>query len=139
MHGLGGFVAKFFSLEDAVEHYLSPGLTVALEGFTHLIPHAAAHEIIRRAKAKSIDDLTLIRMTPDVIYDQMIGMGIVKKVVFSYAGNPGVGLLRRFRDAVENQWPRSIETEEHSHAAMACAWDAGAAGCTFAVFRGYVG
>ncbi|TIX32560.1 MAG: CoA transferase subunit A, partial [Mesorhizobium sp.] len=99
------------------------------------IPHAAAHEAIRQRRM----DLTLIRMTPDIIYDQMIGMGMAKKVIFSYAGNPGVGLLRRMRDAIENGWPRSIETLEHSHAAMANAYEAGAAGLPCAVFRGYVG
>jgi glutaconate CoA-transferase subunit A len=88
---------------------------------------------------QGIMDLTLIRMTPDIIYDQMIGMGLVKKVIFSYAGNPGVGLLRRMRDAIENSWPRPIETEEHSHAAMANAYEAGAAGLPCAVFRGYRG
>ena len=78
-------------------------------------------------------------MTPDLVYDQMIGMGMAKKVVFSYAGNPGVGLLRRMRDAVENGWPRPLEIEEHSHAAMANAYEAGAAGLPCAIFRGYRG
>jgi len=108
---------------------------VALEGFTHLIPHAAGHEIIRQGRK----DLTLIRMTPDLIYDQLIGMGCVKKLVFSWGGNPGVGALHRLRDAVEKGWPRSLEIEEHSHAAMANAYEAGAAGLPFAVFRGYLG
>src|SRR5918994_2186305 len=128
-------MAKFQSLQEAVAENLRDGDTVAFEGFTHLIPHAAAHEVIRQG----IKDLTLIRMTPDIIYDQLIGMGLVKKVVFSYAGNPGVGLLRRMRDAIENGWPRAIETEEHSHAAMANAYEAGAAGLPCAVFRGYRG
>lgn len=128
-------MAKFQSLKEAVTENLRDGDTVAFEGFTHLIPHAAAHEVIRQG----IKDLTLIRMTPDIIYDQMIGMGLVKKVIFSYAGNPGVGLLRRMRDAIENGWPRAIETEEHSHAAMANAYEAGAAGLPCAVFRGYRG
>jgi glutaconate CoA-transferase, subunit A len=128
-------MAKFQSLQEAVADNLRDGDTVAFEGFTHLIPHAAAHEVIRQG----IKDLTLIRMTPDIIYDQMIGMGLVKKVIFSYAGNPGVGLLRRMRDAIENGWPRAIETEEHSHAAMANAYEAGAAGLPCAVFRGYRG
>ncbi len=128
-------MAKFQSLRDAVRDNLKDGDTVAFEGFTHLIPHAAAHEAIRQG----FRDLTLIRMTPDIIYDQMIGMGLVKKVIFSYAGNPGVGLLRRMRDAIENGWPRSIETVEHSHAAMANAYEAGAAGLPCAVFRGYRG
>ncbi|KFG70883.1 CoA-transferase [Microvirga sp. BSC39] len=128
-------MAKFQSLKEAVTENLRDGDTVAFEGFTHLIPHAAAHEVIRQG----IKDLTLIRMTPDIIYDQLIGMGLVKKVIFSYAGNPGVGLLRRMRDAIENDWPRAIETEEHSHAAMANAYEAGAAGLPCAVFRGYRG
>ena len=128
-------MAKFPSLEQAVANHIRPGMSVAFEGFTHLIPHAAAHEVIRQ----NIGDLTLIRMTPDVIYDQMIGMGLVKKLIFSYAGNPGVGLLRRLRDAVENDWPRALEIEEHSHAAMANAYEAGAAGLPMAVFRGYLG
>ena len=77
---------------------------MALEGFTHLIPFAAGHEIIRQAKR----DLTLIRMTPDLIYDQLIGMGCVRKLIFSWGGNPGVGSLHRLRDAVENGWPRPV-------------------------------
>jgi glutaconate CoA-transferase subunit A len=128
-------MANFLSLTDAVSEYLKDGDTVAFEGFTHLIPHAAAHEAIRQGRK----NLTLIRMTPDLIYDQMIGMGMAKKVVFSYAGNPGVGLLRRLRDAVENGWPNQLEIEEHSHSAMANAYEAGAAGLPLAVFRGYRG
>jgi glutaconate CoA-transferase, subunit A len=128
-------MAKFQDLKTAVAENLRDGDVVAFEGFTHLIPHAAAHEAIRQGRR----DLTLIRMTPDVIYDQMIGMGMAKKLVFSYAGNPGVGLLRRLRDAVENGWPNRPGVEEHSHAAMANAYEAGAAGLPCAVFRGYLG
>jgi glutaconate CoA-transferase subunit A len=128
-------VARFVSLSEAVRENLNDGDTAAFEGFTHLIPHAAAHEAIRQG----FKDLTLIRMTPDVVYDQMIGMGMARKLVFSYAGNPGVGLLRRLRDAVENGWPNSPLIEEHSHAAMANAYEAGAAGLPLAVFRGYIG
>lgn len=128
-------MARFISLSEAVKENLNDGDTAAFEGFTHLIPHAAAHEAIRQG----FKDLTLIRMTPDVIYDQMIGMGMAKKLIFSYAGNPGVGLLRRLRDAVENGWPNTPEIEEHSHAAMANAYEAGAAGLPLAVFRGYKG
>lgn len=128
-------MVKFLSLKDAVAENLHDGDTVAFEGFTHLIPHAAGHEAIRQG----FRDLTLIRMTPDILYDQMIGMGMAKTVVFSYAGNPGVGLLRRMRDAIETGWPRSIEMVEHSHAAMANAYEAGAAGLPCAVFRGYKG
>jgi glutaconate CoA-transferase subunit A len=128
-------MAEFLSLHDAVQKHLHPGDTAAFEGFTHLIPHAAAHEAIRQG----IGDLTLIRMTPDIVYDQMIGMGLAKRVVFSYAGNPGVGLLRRMRDAIENGHPRPIETVEHSHSAMAQAYEAGASGLPCAIFRGYKG
>lgn len=128
-------MARFMTLAEAMKETLSDGDSVAFEGFTHLIPHAAAHEAIRQGKT----DLTLIRMTPDVIYDQMIGMGMARRLVFSYAGNPGVGLLRRLRDAVENGWPRKLEIEEHSHAAMANAYEAGASGLPMAVFRGYKG
>lgn len=128
-------MAEFMPLKDAVAANLKNGDSAAFEGFTHLIPTAAAHEAIRQG----FRDLTLIRMTPDLIYDQMIGMGMARKAVFSYAGNPGVGLLRRLRDAVENGFPNPIEIEEHSHAAMANAYEAGAAGLPFAVFRGYRG
>jgi len=128
-------MARFLPLRDAVAQNLKSGDTVAFEGFTHLIPTAAAHEAIRQG----FRDLTLIRMTPDLIYDQMIGMGMARKIVFSYVGNPGVGLLRRARDAIENGWPNALEVEEHSHAGMANAYEAGAAGLPFAVFRGYLG
>ena len=97
-------MSRFLSLAEAVESTVRDGDTIAIEGFTHLIPHAAAHEAIRQG----FRDLTLIRMTPDVVYDQMIGLGMAKKLIFSYAGNPGVGLLRRLRDAVENGWPNPI-------------------------------
>ncbi|MDI2129674.1 CoA transferase subunit A [Yinghuangia seranimata] len=122
-------------LRDAVAELIHDGDTVAMEGFTHLIPFAAAHEIIRQR----ITDLTLVRMTPDVIYDQLIGAGLVRKLVFSWGGNPGVGSLHRFRDAVENGWPRPLELDEHSHAGMANRYVAGASGLPFAVLRGYRG
>ena len=128
-------MSNFVSLSQAVKENLKDGDVVAFEGFTHLIPHAAAHEAIRQG----FKDLTLMRMTPDIIYDQMIGMGMAKKVIFSFAGNPGVGLLRRMRDAIENAYPRGIEIVEHSHSAMAQAYEAGASGLPLAVFRGYVG
>jgi glutaconate CoA-transferase subunit A len=128
-------LTSFLSLHDAIEHYVRDGQTIALEGFTHLIPFAAGHEIIRQGRR----ELTLVRMTPDLIYDQMIGMGCARKVVFSWGGNPGVGSLHRLRDAVEHQWPCPLELEEHSHAGMAAAYAAGAAGLPFAVFRGYLG
>jgi glutaconate CoA-transferase, subunit A len=128
-------VSEFLDLDRAVRRLVCPGDTVALEGFTHLIPFAAGHEIIRQG----IGDLTLIRMTPDLIYDQMIGSGLVKKLVFSWGGNPGVGSLHRLRDAVERGWPRPLAIEEHSHSAMAHAYAAGAAGMPSAFFRGYRG
>lgn len=128
-------MVQFLSMAAAVEKYVLPGSTVALEGFTHLIPFAAGHEIIRQ----QISDLALIRMTPDLLYDQMIGMGLVRKLVFSWGGNPGVGSLHRFRDAIERGWPRELEIEEFSHAAMASAYEAGAAGLPSAVFRGHRG
>ena len=126
---------RHISLENAIATHVQDGMVLALEGFTHLIPFAAGHEIIRQGRR----DLTLIRMTPDVLYDQMVGAGCAAKLVFSYAGNPGAGLLRRVRDAVENHWPRPLELEEHSHAAMAHAWEAGASGMPFAAFKGYRG
>ena len=122
-------------LREAVAELVRDGDSVALEGFTHLIPSAAAHEIIRQERK----DLTLIRMTPDLIYDQMIGMGCADKLIFSWGGNPGVGSLHRFRDAVEHDWPRPLEIEEHSHAGMANRYVAGASNLPFAVLRGYVG
>ena len=128
-------MAKIMPLAQAVAENLNDGDTAAFEGFTHLIPTAAAHEAIRQG----FKDLTLIRMTPDLVYDQMIGMGMAKKIVFSYVGNPGVGLLKRARDAIENGWPRPVEVEEHSHAGMANAYEAGAAGLPCAIFRGYRG
>ncbi len=128
-------MARFLSLADAIGDNLHDGDTVAMEGFTHLIPYAAGHEVIRQRKT----DLTLIRMTPDILYDQIIGMGLAKKLVFSWGGNPGVGSLHRMREAIESGAPRKLEIEEHSHAAMANAYDAGAANLPFAVFRGYKG
>jgi glutaconate CoA-transferase, subunit A len=122
-------------LRDAVGELVRDGDAVALEGFTHLIPTAGAHEVIRQGRK----DLTLIRMTPDLVYDQMIGMGCATKLVFSWGGNPGVGSLHRFRDAVENGWPVPLGLEEHSHAGMANRYVAGASNLPFAVLRGYVG
>jgi glutaconate CoA-transferase subunit A len=127
-------MAEFVELREAVAGLVGDGDSIALEGFTHLIPSAAALEIIRQEKK----DLTLIRMTPDLIYDQMIGMGCARKLVFSWGGNPGVGSLHRFRDAVENGWPRPLQLEEHSHASMANRYVAGASNLPFAVLRGYV-
>jgi len=128
-------LAAILSLHEAIQEFVSDGATLALEGFTHLIPFAAGHEIIRQGRR----GLTLIRMTPDLIYDQLIGAGCAHKLVFSWGGNPGVGSLHRFRDAVENGWPRPLELEEHSHAGMAAAYAAGAANLPFGVLRGYLG
>src|ERR1700694_4917413 len=128
-------MAEIVSLAEAVRLAVRDGDTVAMEGFTHLIPFAAGHEGIRQGRR----DLTLVRMTPDLIYDQLIGAGCVKKLIFSWGGNPGVGSLHRFRDAVEHSWPLPIDLEEHSHAGMAAAYAAGAANLPFGVLRGYAG
>ncbi|HEX3959961.1 MAG TPA: CoA transferase subunit A [Trebonia sp.] len=128
-------MAEIVALAEAVASAVHDGDTVAMEGFTHLIPFAAGHEVIRQRRR----DLTLVRMTPDVIYDQLIGAGCAKKLIFSWGGNPGVGSLHRFRDAVEHGWPRPLEIEEHSHAGMANRYVAGASGLPFAVLRGYSG
>jgi glutaconate CoA-transferase, subunit A len=126
---------RFCSLNAAVADAVRDGDVVAMEGFTHLIPFAAAHEVIRQGRR----GLTLVRMTPDLIYDQMIGAGCAAKLVFSWGGNPGVGSLHRLRDAVEHQWPSPLALEEYSHAALANAYDAGAARLPFAAFRGCPG
>jgi glutaconate CoA-transferase, subunit A len=128
-------MAELMTLPEAIAELVIDGDSVALEGFTHLIPFAAGHEIIRQGR----QDLELIRMTPDLLYDQMIGIGIARRLVFSYGGNPGVGGLHRFRDAIEHDWPRAVEIEEHSHAGMANRYAAGAADLPCAVLRGYVG
>ena len=127
---------KLLSMAEAIGRYVPDGSSVAIGlALEPLIPFAAGHEIIRQGRR----DLTLVRMTPDLIYDQLIGMGCVRKLIFSWGGNPGVGSLHRLRDAVEHGWPQALELEEHSHAAMANAYAAGAAGLPCAIFRGYVG
>src|SRR6478736_3962676 len=128
-------MADVMPLTDAIADLVGDGDSVALEGFTHLIPFEAGHEIIRQGRR----DLELIRMTPDLLYDQMIGMGVARRLVFSYGGNPGVGGLHRFRDAIENEWPHAVEIEEHSHAGMANRYAAGAADMPCAIMRGYRG
>jgi len=128
-------MAEIVTLREAIGGLLRDGDKVAFEGFTHLIPFAAGHEAIRQQRR----DLTLYRMTPDLIYDQMIGMGTAKKLVFSWGGNPGVGSLHRLRAAIEHGTPEPLAIEEHSHAAMACAYEAGASGLPFAMLRGYLG
>src|ERR1044072_6766588 len=104
---------QFMSLAEAVAANIRDGDAVAMEGFTHLIPHAAGHEVIRQRRKR----LTLVRMTPDLIYDQLIGMGGPEEAVFSGGGNPGGGWLHGLRDAVENGWLPPLALEEHSHAA----------------------
>ena len=128
-------MAEIVSLNEAVSEHVKDGQSLAMEGFTHLIPFAAGHEVIRQGRK----DLELIRMTPDILYDQMVGIGCARKLVFSYGGNPGVGSLHRFRDAIENDWPHAIEIEEHSHAGMANRYLAGASDMPVAIMRGYAG
>ncbi len=128
-------MAKWMTLSEAVSAYVADGDCVALEGFTHLIPFAAGHEIIRQGRR----ELSLVRLTPDILYDQMIGAGCAAKLTFSWGGNPGVGSLHRFRDAVEHAWPRPLELFERSHSDLANAFVAGASNLPFAVLRGYTG
>src|ERR1700730_3756516 len=113
-------MAELTSLREAIQALVHDGDFVALEGFTHLIPFAAGHEIIRQGRR----NLTLVRMTPDLIYDQLIGAGCAAKLIFSWGGNPGVGSLHRLRDAVEKGWPVPLAIEEHAHAGMAAAYAA---------------
>ena len=122
---------RITSLREAIAELVRDGDTIALEGFTHLIPFAAGHEIIRQGRT----DLTLIRMTPDLVFDQLIGAGAARRLVFSWGGNPGVGSLHRFRDAVERGWPRPLALTEYTHAMMAAAYVAGASGLPFGVLR----
>ena len=124
-------MAAITTLPAAVAAFVADGDVVALEGFSHLVPFAAAHEIIRQRRR----DLTLVRMVPDLIYDQMIGAGCARKLIFSWGGNPGLGLLPRFRDAVEHDWPLPLELAEHSHAELAAAYAAGAAGLPCGMVR----
>ena len=127
--------ARHLPLAEAVAELVHDGDTIALEGFTHLIPMAAGHEIIRQRRR----DLTLVRMTPDLVYDQLIGAGCASRLIFSWGGNPGVGSLHRFRDAIQRGWPAPLRIEEHSHAGMANRYVAAASGLPFAVLRGYAG
>ena len=123
------------SLQEAIASAVHDGDVLAMEGFTHLIPFAAAHEVIRQGRR----GLTLVRMTPDVIYDQLVGAGCAAKLVFSWGGNPGVGSLHRVRDAVEHGWPNPLAIEEYTHAALANAYEAGASNLPFAAYRGAPG
>jgi glutaconate CoA-transferase, subunit A len=120
-------------LSQSIARHVRDGQSVALEGFTHLIPFAAGHEIIRQGRRR----LHLIRMTPDLIYDQMIGMGCAERLTFSWGGNPGVGSLHRLRDAIEQQWPQPLALTEHTHAEMGVAYQAGASGLPCGLMRHY--
>src|SRR5436853_5390377 len=121
------------SMRDAVSRFVHDGDTVAIEGFTHLICFAAGHEIIRQRRR----DLTLARMTPDVIYDQMIGAGVASKLIFSWMGNPGVGNLHAVRRRIEHADPEPLEIEEDSHFGMVCRYIAGASNLAFFPLRSY--
>jgi glutaconate CoA-transferase subunit A len=122
---------RLLSLREAIATYVKDGASIALEGFTHLIPFAAGHEIIRQQRR----GLHLIRMTPDLVYDQLIGMGCAARLTFSWGGNPGVGSLHRLRDAVEHGWPQPLALSEFTHAEMAVAYQAGASGLPCGVMR----
>ena len=126
---------KLVSMREAIAAHVSDGSSVAIEGFTGFICFAAGHEIIRQRRR----DLTLIRMTPDLIYDQMIAAGAAKKLIFSYMGNPGVGSLYCIRRAVEKGVPRPLELEEYSHYGMVGRYAAGASRMPFFPLRSYFG
>src|SRR5438034_8468808 len=126
-------MSKIASMHDAVAELVRDGDTVAIEGFTHLICFAAGHEIIRQRRR----DLTLARMTPDLVYDQMIGAGVARKLVFSWLGNPGVGSLHAIRRRIERADPEPLEIEEYSHFGMVCRYLAGAARLPFFPLRSY--
>jgi glutaconate CoA-transferase, subunit A len=126
--------SKVATMRDAISELVHDGDSVAIEGFTHLIGFAAGHEIIRQRKR----DLTLCRLTPDLIYDQMIAAGVARKLVFSWLGNPGVGSLYAVRRASEASVP-TIELEEYSHFGMVCRYTAGAMNLPFFPLRSYEG
>jgi glutaconate CoA-transferase subunit A len=128
-----GTSTKTTSMRDAIADLVRDGDVVAIEGFTHLICFAAGHEIIRQRKR----DLTLCRLTPDVIYDQMVGAGVARKLVFSWLGNPGVGSLHAIRRRIEDSDPELLEIEEYSHFGMVCRYVAGAANLPFFPIRSY--
>ena len=123
------------AMDEAIRRFVHDGDVVVIEGFTHLICFAAAHEIIRQRRR----DLTVCRLTPDLIYDQLIGAGCVRRLVFSWAGNPGAGPLYALRRAVEHGIPNSIELEEYSHYGMVARLTAGAARLPFYPLRNYRG
>jgi len=126
-------VSKVASMADAVRDLVHDGDTVAIEGFTHLISFAAGHEIIRQRKR----DLTLARLTPDLVYDQMVGAGVARKLIFSWLGNPGVGGLYAIRRRIESADPAPLEIEEYSHFGMVGRYVAGASNLPFFPLRSY--
>ncbi|MGB3716020.1 MAG: CoA-transferase [Candidatus Promineifilaceae bacterium] len=126
---------KLITMHEAVDRFVSDGTTIAIEGFTAFICFAAAHEIIRQKKK----DLTLCRLTPDLIYDQMIAAGTARKLIFSYLGNPGVGSLHCIRRAVERDIPRALEVDEYSHFGMVGRYIAGASNLPFFPLKSYFG
>ena len=128
-------VSKVTTMREAVAAHVHDGDTVVIEGFTHLICFAAGHEIIRQRRR----DLVLCRLTPDLIYDQMIAAGCARKLVFSWAGNPGAGSLHAFRRAVEGKRGAPLELEEYSHFGMVARLSAGAARLPFWPLRNYMG
>jgi glutaconate CoA-transferase subunit A len=125
--------SKVTTMREAVAELVRDGDTISIEGFTHLISFAAGHEIIRQRKR----DLTLARMTPDVIYDQLVAGGVARKLIFSWLGNPGVGSLHAIRRRIEDQDPGPLEIEEYSHFGMVCRYVAGAANLPFFPIRSY--
>ena len=128
-------MSKVLTMKDAIGRLVNDGDLIVMEGFTHLIPFAAGHEIIRQRRK----DLTIARLTPDLIYDQLIAAGCVRKMIFSWAGNPGVGPLHAFRRAVEKGRPRPLEIEEYSHFGMVLRFMAGASNLPFFPTRNYPG
>ncbi len=121
---------KLLEMGEAVNQFVIDGSTIAIEGFTAFICFAAAHEIIRQKKS----DLTLCRLTPDLVYDQMIAAGVARKLIFSYLGNPGVGSLHCIRRAVEKGIPRELDIEEYSHFGMVGRYTAGASNLPFSLY-----
>ena len=128
-------MTKLLSMKEAIARFVQDGVVVAAEGFTHLIPFAAGHEMIRQKKK----DLVLCRLTPDLIYDQMVAAGLAQKLIFGWIGNPGVGSLHAIRRAVEKGEPRPVEIEEYSHFGLLSRIQAAALGLPFMPLRNYRG
>ncbi len=131
----GASRSRVMTMAAAIRRFVRDGHTVALEGFTHLIPFAAGHEIIRQGRR----DLTLVRLTPDLLMDQMVAAGTARKLLFGWLGNPGVGSLHAIRRAVERGVPAPLEIEEYSHFGLLCRYKAAASGLPFFPLRGYRG